>query len=306
MYAPFENKWGTRIERLLDYRVLKCGVSGYGTKQEYLKAKEIISKIKNKPQLIIVGYFWNNLSHDYLFPDMMVIDGFLVGTEKFKTRKSKPANPGEEEPRYTWWDKLTGAYPLKVTELLQYYLETHFVLIDLINEACAKYFPPKFSSPGPGDFAFLAFHQEHLGKNPGIWENHLENLRLFKKLAQDNQAELLIVIIPTNTQVYPFLADWRNIDLEGPNKILHKFLDEEKTHYLDLLPHFRKYADLRPRSALSSGKDLYWRNNSHFSLKGEDLTALLVAEYILKNNLVQVPDREKKLRNLEERLKTFH
>ena len=43
-YAPFPDKWGTRIEKLLHYRVLKCGVTGYGTKQEWLKAAEIISK----------------------------------------------------------------------------------------------------------------------------------------------------------------------------------------------------------------------------------------------------------------------
>ena len=33
-FAPFPDKWGTRIEKLLHYRVLKCGVTGYGTKQE--------------------------------------------------------------------------------------------------------------------------------------------------------------------------------------------------------------------------------------------------------------------------------
>ena len=77
-YAPFPDKWGTRIEKLLHYRVLKGGVTGYGTYQELLKAKEIIAKVKNRPQLIIVGYFWNDLSDDYSFPDLTVVDGFLV------------------------------------------------------------------------------------------------------------------------------------------------------------------------------------------------------------------------------------
>ena len=36
--VPFADKWGSQIERLLEYRVLKCGVPGYGTKQEFLKA----------------------------------------------------------------------------------------------------------------------------------------------------------------------------------------------------------------------------------------------------------------------------
>ncbi len=39
-FAPFPDKWGTRIEQALHYRVLKCGVTGYGTRQELLKATE--------------------------------------------------------------------------------------------------------------------------------------------------------------------------------------------------------------------------------------------------------------------------
>ena len=47
-YAPFPDKWGTQIEKLLHYRVLKCGVSGYGTKQEFLKAAEIIHRVHHQ------------------------------------------------------------------------------------------------------------------------------------------------------------------------------------------------------------------------------------------------------------------
>ncbi len=71
-YAPFPDKWGTQIEKLLNYRVLKCGVSGYGTKQELLKATEIIARVRHQPRLIIVGYFWNDLSDDYSFPSLTV------------------------------------------------------------------------------------------------------------------------------------------------------------------------------------------------------------------------------------------
>ena len=42
MFAPYEDKWGTVLEKQLETRVLKCGVVGYGTRQEYIKAKKII------------------------------------------------------------------------------------------------------------------------------------------------------------------------------------------------------------------------------------------------------------------------
>ena len=109
------------------------------------------------------------------------------------------------------------------------------------------------------------------------WAKHQENLKAFRELAASQGAELLVVLIPTNTQVYPFLTGGRKIDLERPNRILSAYLRKEQIHYLDLLPFFRKYADQTPRQYLSSDQDLYWRANSHFSLKGERLTSLLVS-----------------------------
>jgi hypothetical protein len=115
-----------------------------------------------------------------------------------------------------------------------------------------------------------------------------------------------VVLIPTNTQVYPFLTGGRQIDLERPNRILGGFLQKEQIRYLDLLPSFRKYADETPRKRLDSKKDLYWRSNSHFSIKGERLAGLLVSREILKDNLVQVADRDRRLKEIEEKLNNFH
>jgi hypothetical protein len=115
-----------------------------------------------------------------------------------------------------------------------------------------------------------------------------------------------VVLIPTNTQVYPFLTGGRQIDLERPDRILGEFFRREQIRYLDLLPLFRKYADQTPRRYLSSEKDLYWRANSHWSIKGEHLAGLLVSREILEHNLVQVADRERKLKEIEEKLNNFH
>lgn len=114
-----------------------------------------------------------------------------------------------------------------------------------------------------------------------------------------------MVLIPTNGQVYPFLSA-PGIDLEKPNRIVQAFLKQEGIDYLDLLPFFRKYADQTPRPALSPEKDLYWRHNSHWSIKGEHLGGLLVSRYILTHHLLAVPDAEEKLKIIEEKLTDFH
>lgn len=299
-YAPFQDKWGTQVEKLLGYRVLKCGVNGYGTRQELLKTREIITRINRSPRLIIVGYFWNDLNDDFTFPSLTVVDGFLVSAGKLMD-KSGRLDPGTLERRFNWWEKLTGQYPLSLWDLANYYLDQHLILVNLINDARMRLWPPPGSYTNP--LNFLAFSQE-----PGIdkaWAAHEENLKAFKELAATQGAELLLVLIPTNTQVYPFLVGERQMDLERPNRILGAFLRQEKIKFLDLLPLFRRYADQTPRESLSSDKDLYWRANSHWSLKGEHLTGLLVSRYILENDLVKVTQREEKLKAIEAKLKNF-
>jgi hypothetical protein len=300
-YAPFEDKWGTRIEKLLNHRVLKCGVNGYGTKQELMKAKDIIARINRSPRLIIVGYFWNDLDDDYSFPNLTVVDGYLVPSEKFKDKTGRLLSLEVLEKQYGLWEKLMGNYPLSLWKLTNYFLDQHLILVKLINDASIRWFPPKKSYTNPLDFS--AFSPEPWA--PQIWEPHQKNLEGFKELARSQGAELLVVLIPSNTQVYPFLTAGRNIDLERPNRIVGDFLQRQGIRCLDLLPLFRQYADQRPRPHLSSDQDLYWRANSHWSIKGEHLAGLLVSQYILENNLVQVANREEKLKEIGDKLKDF-
>jgi hypothetical protein len=300
-YAPFPDKWGSQIEKLLNYRVLKCGVSGYGTKQELLKATEIIARVHHQPRLIIVGYFWNDLSDDYSFPDLTVVDGFLVGSNRYRDPKTGGLARDKLAKKYTLWDKwFSGEYPLNFRELVRYYLDQHLIIMNLINDAMVRFFPPKkiaYADPS----RFLAFQDEQPWSREA-WKRHLQNLAAFKDLAAAHQAQLLLVLIPTNTQVYPFLASAPVPDLERPNKILTRFLKEQGIHYLDLLPLMRSYADATPRRILNPDQDLYWAHNSHWSIRGEHLVGLLVSRYILAHHLVPVPDREARLKNIAEKL----
>lgn len=300
-FAPFPDMWGTRIEKLLHYRVLKCGVTGYGTYQELLKAKEIIAKVKNRPQLIIVGYFWNDLSDDYSFPDLTVVDGFLVNSTKYQDPKTDKIDAEKLTKKYTLWEKLfSGTYPLSVGEMITYYIDQHLIVMNLLNDALVRILPGKnnaFADPNK----FLAFQEEQPWTRE-VWKRHLQNLAAFKDLAAANQTNLLVVLIPTNTQVYSFLAAHQGIDLERPNKILGRFLKAQGIDYLDLLPLMRTYADQTPRPCLDPDKDLYWQHNSHWSIRGNHLVSLLVSRHILEHRLVQEPDREARLRHIEEKL----
>jgi hypothetical protein len=303
-FAPFQDKWGTQIEKLLPYRVLKCGVTGYGTHQELDKAEKIIKLVKNKPQLIIVGYFWNDLYDDYHFPSLTVVDGFLMPAGNFEDPKTLKLLPEKLAKKYTLREKLfSGTYPLSWGEMIRCFLEQHLITANLINDAAMRLFPGK-----QVDYAdstkWLAFEPE--SENQKVWQKNFQSLTAFKNLAAANQAKLLIVMIPTNLQVYPFLAPHPGLDLEQPNRILTRFFQDQGIDYLDLLPLMRTYADETPRSGLRPDKDLYWEHNSHWSVKGEHLVGLLVSRYILEHNLVQVPDREVRLKDITAKLRDFH
>jgi hypothetical protein len=301
-FAPFPDKWGTQIEQLLHYRVLKCGVTGYGTYQELLKAKEIIAQVKNRPQLIIVGYFWNDVSDDYSFPNLTVVDGFLVESNRYKDSKTAALLTEKLGKGYTWQEKLFGRdYPLSLGEMIRYYLDQHLIVMNLINAAWVRWFPGKTNAFGESN-KFLAF-QEVQPWSREVWKRHLANLAAFKDLAAAHGAGLLVVLIPTNTQVYPFLATHQGLDLERPNKILGGFLKARGIDYLDLLPLMRPYADQTPRPSLNPDRDLYWQHNSHWSIRGEHLVGLLVSRFILAHRLVEVPDGAARLKEIEVKLK---
>jgi hypothetical protein len=303
-YAPFPDKWGTQIEKLLNYRVLKCGVSGYGTKQELLKATEIIARVRHQPRLIIVGYFWNDLSDDYSFPSLTVSDGFLVDATRYRDPKTNQLSKEKLEKQYSFWDRwFSGTHPLSFGEKIRYYLDQHLIVINLINDGLVRFFPGKKNAFADST-KFLAFQDEPPWAR-GAWKRHLQNLAAFKDLAAAHQARLLVVLIPTNIQIYPFLAAHQGIDLERPNQILGRFLKAQGIDYLDLLPLMRIYADKTPRPTLNPDKDLYWRQNSHWSIRGEHLVGLLVSRYILEHHLVQVPDNAEKLRQIEGKLGEF-
>jgi len=287
-FAPFEDMWGTQMDLLLGRRVLKCGVSGYGTQQEYQKAQEIIAQTGNKPSLIIVGYCLNDLASDYWGNNLTVHQGFLVGRSK------------DLEKKFARWQRFNlPDYPLSFFEMIQYTLDRHSILVNMISHLHS--FSEKHSYLSPLEWTTFADPEAQ----QKAWRSHLENLKMFQKLAARYHANLLIVLIPLNIQVYPSLIDWGGIDPERPNKVLRRFLTQEGIPYIDLLPLFRTYADHQHRKFLNSEKDLYWRANSHFNIKGNHLAGLLVSRYIIENNLVEVKDKQRRLENINNNLKKF-
>ncbi len=305
-FAPFNDKWGTKIEEFVGRRVLKCGVGGYGTKQELLKASDVISRINRRPKLIIVGYFINDLEDDYLFPNATIMDGYPI-----RTRDIKDMATGEvvkRKPAEMEGDKVYGVkvYPKNfLLKKIKWWLENQSVLY-LLTKYSVR--PLLLSMPVIKDLAIktkmvtpltLSFSDRPWLQN--AWSGHFSNLRAFATLAKNNGAGLLVVIIPYKEQVYPYLTSWLGSDPERPQRLLCEFFTKEGIDYVDLLPLLRKYSNQAPH-LLDPEKDLYWRNDPHLNIKGNTLSALLVSGYIMENDLLAVNDKEKRLILIKEKL----
>ncbi|MFZ5448749.1 MAG: SGNH/GDSL hydrolase family protein [Thermodesulfobacteriota bacterium] len=294
-HAPFADKWGSQVEKLLGYRVLKCGVDSYGTKQEYLKAKEIIETIKTPPRLIILGYCLNDLGDDYLFPNLTVIDGYVVHQKQLSNVKT-----GETVSRINLEEKyglLSSGFFIKIKNFIK--------RNSIIGRLFISTLRNNIIDQSYNQDIFISFLDYPWIEN--IWKDHLNNINLINSLAINNDAKLLIVIIPTREQVYPYLFDWDNskLDPERPNKKLTSFLKKEGIGYIDLLPLLKGYANQKPRKHLSPGEDLYWRYDGHWSIRGEHLVGLLVARYILENHVIPVTDRDEKIKLIIQKLAEF-
>lgn len=295
--GAFERNWGTKLEELLGKRVLKCGVVGFGTLQESIKARKVARLAGIRPSVLVVGYYMNDLNDDYLSPGRTtmvngrvaaakLIEDFETGKVKVKTREAleKTAKLFEERgeviecPSDTPFQKLKCALYLR-SSLYRRVKPPLKALLERFQGASRLAAAAKVTV-APGRYA--AF----MPSKPWVeeaWARHLKSLDALQKAARDLGAELLVVVIPKREQVYPFLAPSAfdlppGYDLEAPNRRLRAHMDARGIPYLDLLEPFRAAADQSPRPKLDSDKDLYWATDLHWNWNGHALGAKLVAE----------------------------
>ena len=71
-----------------------------------------------------------------------------------------------------------------------------------------------------------------------------------------------------------------------------------RLRFFNLLPEFRSCANPKPRDSLDSRYGLYWQSNGHWTPDGNRLAGLVVAQRLMAGNLIEVKEREIKLRQV--------
>jgi hypothetical protein len=124
-----------------------------------------------------------------------------------------------------------------------------------------------------------------------------------KQSADEMNAKLLVVIIPTREQVYEYLRPSGGLlDWEYPNRRLNEYFEKEGISVFDLLPEFRSYANPKPKLSLDPVKDLYWSQDYHLNIKGNQLAGLLISRYLLEQTFLEAHNKTKRLSNIKDLL----
>ncbi len=277
-WVPLEKNWGKGIEALLHVRALTCGVNGYGTRQQLVKTSRHLAVLPQKPSLLIVGYLGaNDVDDDVLFPHYSVYDGYRIPAQKrcsqalvFPYAETAPATCQIPPPS------------LKASQRVQIFLGARSVLynvarqrlhIDQIVYRLKRVLTdPLRSVEGVASEAPAATTTV-----PGlVFKRHLESMQGFKLLAESENIPLLIVLIPSKTEVRTRLPDQ-----DRPNERMRQWLEEAHIPYVDLLPSFQAQEKLPEGS-------LYWKRDGHWNERGNHLASLEVAKYITEHQLLPV------------------
>ena len=279
-YASYEDKWGTKLEKALNTEVLKCGVPGFGTKQALVKGQQVISKIGAPPKLIILGYFFNDLSDDHFFPQYTVIDGHLASLiKKSSFVKTEIERYGLEELEHRYHNYAQYGHPeydqldfgQRSLQRIRFFLKSHSISMRLLRRYIHL---PTVEGHAPD---LYAVDMEERGVQEA-WIEHQANIREFINFAKEIQSEFLVVLIPSKGQVYSDAAS----DIK--HQRVQKMLSDEGTQYVDLLELFRQHLHEN-----KSGNDekLYWDDDMHWNAQGNDLASLLISRYFTEHKLLE-------------------
>lgn len=309
----FEDNWGSVIESRLGRRVLKCGIPGSGTRQQLVKARRIIERMQTSPALIVLGWFPNDLEDDLLFPRATVLDGWQVAARRLTDRDTGAIEAYDAVALRTKVRDFERSRTCTADSLVQRAkcrLATHSRLFSLFGQAlrtAAAPFPALAraldragllqSSPPESPIPLAFTSTTGRAWLDEAWRRHLEGFAMFQALAAEHRAPLLVVLLPTNFQVYPFLATGHRVDVERPHEIMARFLAGRGIAHLDLLPVLRAHADVTPRASLDPVRDLYYRVDFHLNRRGNVLAGLAVAEYIAERGLLPVPETLPRIRD---------
>jgi lysophospholipase L1-like esterase len=266
--VPFENKWGRILEKSLNVRVIKAGVSAYGTMKEYILLQKLAPIVR--PKLIILGYYINDVIDDHVGIDRYaVVNGYLY---EQKTINVKDGNIKNKH----------FIYYLEV--VMKNYSAAYSFLSDKL-----KLFAHKYLHVQPVveefDSTLAPLFDTEIEWTEKMYEKNFNNILRINYYAEKINAKLLLLIIPAKEQVYN--DEWlkaygqkRRYDKRLPTEKVINFCESHSIEYINLLEIFEN------ESKKVKSNMFYFQNDIHWNKEGDVLVAAIVSKYIKSHKLL--------------------
>jgi hypothetical protein len=286
-FAPFADKFGTRLEKTLGMPVLKCGVNHSGQRHQLGKMQEIINSVGKSPRLIVVGYFCNDAANDYLFPHSSVIDGWYVDTAFLRQEKGgrfvrqevpsatirdylRIRNAPPRRFSTAWFKQTAKRYfiSLHIAGALRRAIERQFGEVDSGNVFFRSFrLPAKTGKAQTLHSVYrVAYEQEKNGhydyRSTPYAAANKQALKGIKRYADRLGARLLVMLIPPKNH----FNDEKYYDE------LRVFLGSNAVDMLDLTLPFK--------AGGYSAAELYWNWDQHFNIAGNRIVGTILADTV--------------------------
>lgn len=280
-YAPFEDKWGTRLERFLATRILKCGVGGVGTRYELIRTTRRLRTLPN-PSIIMVGYYGNDFEDDNAFPQNSVYKGYLAPAYD---KKNLSVADIERQYKNLKTYCIDGEAPKNPhIQAVKCWLHNNSILYNIaaVNKkllgGSLLSFLIKSGVLAGNDIAHTSVSSEN------VYQENFKAILGFKKLSQEKDARLLFVLIPSK-------KDGTREGGPGTNDKTTEFLKKNTIDYLDLRSTFQNAHDQKMA--------LHWPFDGHWNIAGNHLAGFAVAKYIIERDFIKVGDKTERINMID-------
>lgn len=246
------------------FEVLNFGVGGYGLDDSELIIKEEVHKFQ--PDYVVLCFFNGNDFRDtYLGVDKYKIENGTLSWDDRIISEKVPA-----EFRLHPETRIRPSIRSRLQALLN-----HLALYRISNQL--PYLWASHSKIGPRDRAtflheltvdnhFTSFSFWSAAQFPSVAQKavdvSLATLDRINNYLVEINAQLVIVAIPYEEQVYVDIKRGPNYDLNLPQLYVEKYARDHNVPYLDLLPQLREYVR-RERAAIYVEGDIHFNNLGH-------------------------------------------
>lgn len=238
-YVAKEQRWPDLLTQKTSLRVLNCGVAGTAQWHQRDKFIEIMGRLRAVPDIVLVGYVYNDVEDDRDFPAQTVVEGYPVRRKNADRDRAALA-----ERIRAAQDALDNPTPIT---RLKWFLKEHSLTANMVY---------RLSAVGSGDGAvhrdLYPFSEAEAGENRRA-------IAAFKASVCGIGSRFAMILLPNATSMA-----WPDYYRE-----VRLFLDENQIYHLDLHQAFAR--------AGITGSEVAQPTDPHLSIEGNARVAEAIA-----------------------------